>query len=490
MIIDINQSRAWPFQRRHQVCVCGTGPAGMTVARELAARGVSVLLLEAGGFDLSSQSQDVYGGNSVGPLEYYGVSSCRLRMFGGTSNHWAGRCGIFERVDFEPRDIWGMPGWPISYEEAYRRLDGASEILDLGGQSLDPPDEPHWSDSRFRPAGFARSGPTRFGEKYRAELNASAMIDTLINANVVGATFSENGAAVSSLMVADYEGRKYSVEADRFVIAFGAIENARFLLNVGDQTGVPVGNAGDFVGRCFMEHFDIRLGRFMTVESPIWRTNDAHIFNLDADLTRARKFGTATINVQPGAQPSFYGRLAPLRRMANAVTCGMDAFRPGGHTSRTALCRGDGVVTNIMEQTPDRNSRVMLDKSSKDRFGNYRIALDWRLNDQDIRTISGLAEEMGKSFAAQNIGRLQISNDILEGKPRPGYHCHQMGTTRMSNNPNDGVVDPDSKVHGVRNLYVAGSSVFPTGGGINPTLTIVALSLRLGEHIAAATARG
>lgn len=489
MILDLNASDAWPLEGRYQVCVCGTGPAGMTVARELAARGVRVLLLEAGGFDLSAESQDVYDGESVGPLDYYGVSSCRLRMFGGTSNHWAGRCGVFERIDFEPRDIWGLPGWPIAYDEAYRRLDDARDILDIAGQPLVPPEDPHWNDRRFRPAAAARSGPTRFGEKYRSELETSTRIDTLLNANVIGATLDENGSRVSSLTVSDYRGRNFVVEADRYVVAFGAIENARFLLNVGEASGVRIGDAGGFVGRCFMEHFDIKLGRFATFDSPVWRNDEAHVFNADEALTRSRKLGTATVNIQPGARPSFYGRLAPLRKIANNITCAADAFRPGGVAKRTALCRGDGVVTNIMEQTPNRDSRVLLDKSAKDRFGNYRIALDWRMSEQDVATIAGLAEEVGKSFAAQNIARLQISSDILSGKPRPGYHCHQMGTTRMSADASDGVVDPNSKVHGVRNLYMAGSSVFSTGGGINPTLTIVALSLRLGEHVATEIAR-
>lgn len=485
MIADINKVTSWPFEKGHSVCICGSGPAGMTVARELASKGVKVLLLEAGGFDLTSESQEIYDGKSIGPLEYFGVSACRLRMFGGTSNHWSGRCGIFERVDFEPRDIWGLPGWPISYDEAYRRLDDAREILDIADQSLAPREERSWRDSRFTPAGYARSGPTRFGDKYREELEASKLIDVALNANVIGATFDDNGASVAALIVSDYQDRRYAVEADHFVIAFGAIENARFLLNLGENSGVNVGGGGDgFVGRCFMEHFDINLGRFTSFADPLWERDDAIALNVPAELTKARGIGTAVVSVQPTASPRFYGRLAPLRRIANEISCAGDQWSPSGSASRSNLCRGDGVVTNIIEQTPNRDSRVVLDRSAQDRFGQHRISVDWRISATDVKTISSLAEMIGISLAAQNVARFQIAGDIQAGKPRPGFHCHQMGTTRMSSNPKDGVVDENSRVHGTKNLHIAGASVFPTGGGINPTLTIVCLALRLGEHIA------
>lgn len=484
MIVDLNAAESWPFAARHQVCVCGSGPAGMTVARELAARGVRVLLLEAGGFELTGESQDVYDGKSVGPLDYSGITACRLRMFGGTSNHWAGRCGVLEKLDFEARDIWDVPGWPISWDEAYARLDDAREILDVADQPLIRGKEPHWRSERFAPSAFARSAPTRFGEKYRAELEASTKIDVAINANVVSAKLSPNGGAIIALKVADYKGRTHQVVADHYVIAFGALENARFLLNLAEASGAPVGNQGDFVGRCFMEHFNTNLGRFIAFDLPLWDRDTPISVNADDNIARAQKLGTAVVTLTPGAKPRFYGRLAPLRRMRNEIACGAHRATGSGEGNRTILCAGDGTVSNILEQTPNRDSRVTLDRTAKDRFGNYRIAVDWRMSAQDHHTIKGLAVEIGKALAAQNVARFQIDSDILDGDPKPGFHCHQMGTTRMSASARDGVVDRDLKVHGMENLHIAGSSVFSTGGGVNPTLTLTALALRLGEHIA------
>ncbi|MEM6649492.1 MAG: GMC family oxidoreductase [Pseudomonadota bacterium] len=116
-------------------------------------------------------------------------------------------------------------------------------------------------------------------------------------------------------------------------------------------------------------------------------------------------------------------------------------------------------------------------------FGKPRLNLKWELHDQDLKTIQGLAEEVGKAFAEQDVARFQMAPDISTGKSALGMHCHHMGTTRMSADPRFGVVDRDCKLHGVDNLYLGGSSVFPTGGGANPTLTIVTLALRLSEHL-------
>ncbi len=484
MIIDLNAADASPFDGTFDLCVCGSGPAGMTVAREAAARGLRVLLLEAGGFDLSETSQEVYKAKSVGALEYYGVETCRLRMFGGTSGHWAGRCAILDDVDFEDRDIWGLPGWPIARAEAYRRLDDARAILDIADQSLAPRREPRWKSARLSASGFARSAPTRFGEKFRAELKASKAVTVCLNANVLSLDLSGDKSAVTAVEVADWRDRRFKIAARQTVIAFGSLENARFLLNMGALKGAPVGDQGGFAGRCFMEHFDIVLGRFMAEHSTIWRRKEALSVTLTPAIARARGLGSAVVSLTPNGEPRHFGRLAPIRGLINDIECAV-----ASRDARGAICSGDGIATDIIEQAPNPLSRVTLDQTAKDRFGHFRINVDWRLSAQDVKTITGVAEEVGKAIAEQNAGRFKIADDILAGAPVPGFHCHQMGTTRMSADPKFGVVDGNCRVHGVKNLYIAGSSVFPTGGGANPTTTIVALALRLGEQLARAAGK-
>ena len=378
MIVDLVGAETSPFEGVYDLCVCGSGPAGMTVAREAASRGLRVVLLEAGGFDLTTASQDVYKATSVGPLTYYGVETCRLRYFGGTSGHWAGRCAIFQPIDFEARDIWdGLPGWPIGHTEAYRRLDDAREILDIADQSLEPRREPKWRNARFRPSGFARSAPTRFGDKFRDELKQSDRITVALNANVLSLDLSEDRSAVTAVEVDDWRDRRFKISARRTALAFGSLENARFLLNMAALGGAPIGDKGGFVGRCFMEHFDIVLGRFVADRSPIWQRESALSVTLTDETARRRGVGSAVVALAPNAQPRHYGRLAPIRRLINDAQC---AF--GSSDDRDNICAGDGLATDIIEQTPNRDSRVTLDKSSKDRFGHFHINVDWRLSAQ------------------------------------------------------------------------------------------------------------
>lgn len=485
MWIDLNAADGFSFQQRYDVCVCGSGPAGMTTARRLMAAGARVLLLEAGGLDWSEESQSTYRGRSVGPLQYWGVEHSRLRYFGGTSNHWSGLCTRFDEIDFEDRGLWEVPGWPISFNDIYQYEDEARTILDIDYKPFDRREEPLWRGDRLIPTRSAMSPPTRFGVKYRAELQAARNLDVAINANVVDLRLDADRRAIRDVVVADYAGRTYNVAAQFVVIAFGAMENARFLLNARADMETGLGNHSDFVGRCFMEHFNTTLGRFVTFESDLWNKDDGFGFNPTSETLRRLGAGNSLLSLNPSARLKFFGRLAPLRRAMREITCSSDLLLSRARRKGEVLCAGDGVVTTIMEQAPNRSSRVLLDPSEKDRFGRARLQLDWRINELDLHTIRSLAEETGRALAEQNLGRLRIAPEILAGGHGDlGMHSHHMGTTRMSASPRYGVVDGDCRVHGVENLYIGGGSVFSTGGGCNPTFTIVCLALRLGYHLA------
>ncbi|MEX0644216.1 MAG: GMC family oxidoreductase [Parvularculaceae bacterium] len=483
MWIDLNKAGDFAFPAGYDVCVCGSGPAGMTVARRLKDAGARVLLLEAGGLEPSEVSQSAYAGKSVGPQIYYGVEACRLRYFGGSSNHWTGMCTRLDEIDFEERGNREMPGWPIAFEDIYRYENEARAILDIADEPFDRKDFPLWRDPRLRPGRVAFSPPTRFGEKYKAELEASSNLDVALNANVVDARLDDGKRALRELVVVNYGGKEFAVTAKYFVIAFGGLENPRFLLNARADNEAGLGNEHDLVGRCFMEHFDLTLGRFVGLGAPIWNHGGLSL-SPSPEVMRARGIGNSFLSLSADAQLKFYGRLAFMRRAIRDLTCSSDFLLERARRKRDFLCEGDGIVTTIMEQSSSRSSRVMLDDDERDRFGRARLKVDWRINDQDLKTMRALAEEVGKSLAAQNFGRLRITPEILAGEPQLGMHCHHLGTTRMSAAARDGVVDGDCRAHGVDNLYIGGSSVFPTGGGCNPTFTIVCLALRLGDHLA------
>lgn len=136
MIADLNSAEKIATNEQYDVCICGTGPAGITVARALAAQGRKVALFEGGGMEYSELSQNLYQGESVGLPYWDAVRTARLRYFGGTSNHWAGRCSFFDKVDFERRNHSGLPGWPITREEVFQFFDAACSILDISMEAF------------------------------------------------------------------------------------------------------------------------------------------------------------------------------------------------------------------------------------------------------------------------------------------------------------------------------------------------------------------
>lgn len=482
MLVDLNNEKA--RAARYDVCVYGSGPAGMTVARALAAKGKLVALLEGGGLDYSEESQSIYDGKSVGNIQdWNALRTCRLRFFGGTSNHWTGRCGIFDPVDFESRDYHGLPGWPIGRDEILGFLPKALEIVDIPANAF-PAAQQAIASNRFHVSGYALSTPpTRFGEKYLNEIRSSSRIHAYINANLVNIGLRETGGALAGTEVRNFKGGIFNFAADQHVLALGAIENARILLNADKQLKDGIGNHSGMVGRCFMEHFNVAYGRFVTESQQAM--GRSMVLNPTADLMRAHGIGNGVLAFDTNSEAVMYGRLKVLKKEVRDAICRSESVTAISRKFRDFDCPGDGVISSMIEQSPNLDSRVTLD-SEHDPFGLRRAKLNWVMSDADRKTIRVLGIEAAKEMARMKFARIQLKDFILDEHMEiadTGNHAHQMGTTRMSSDPRFGVVDANCRVHGVSNLYIAGSSVFPTGGGINPTLTIVMLALRLGEHI-------
>lgn len=469
----------------YDVCIVGSGFAGITIARELAAAGKKVALLEAGGDEWGDESQDVYEGETIvdDGLEYWGLESCRLRYFGGTSNHWAGLCIPYEEIDFERKDIYDFPNWPINKVEFDQFLDRAADIIDITGQSFTAPKNKKWKSSKLRFYGSVRSPPTRLHEKFFAEISApNNNIDLVLNCNLADIQLSENSSHVKNILAKNYRNQEFIFKSKYFVIACGAVENARILLSCDSQISTGIGNHSDFVGRCFMEHLNVNMGRFVG-ETNFWKSGGKS-FKPTRKFMTEQRISNGVLTLNPSSQPRTYGRLRVLKRIIRDAVCSSDTLVKLSRAVSDVNCPGDGGITTLCEQVPNRNSRVTLGKE-RDELGMRRVILNWQLNDQDRRSIRTLAMALATEMARQDLGRVQLKDFITDedGDIEVGGHCHQMGTTRMSDNPRDGVVDRNSRVHGMDNLYVAGSSVFPTGGGNNPTLAIVQMSLRLADHL-------
>jgi choline dehydrogenase-like flavoprotein len=491
------------FDRPRDVCVVGGGPAGVTLARALAARGLDVALMEAGGLEMSPEAQDPYMGDVIG-LDYYDPYIARLRYLGGSSNHWGGRCRHLDAHDFEPQSFHRLSGWPIAKADLDPFAAETDEILNLPPADAEqPPDRP---DTPLFQVALRLSRPlVRFGEKYREELASSERIQTVLNSNLVDLRLDEGLGAATEAVFKSYQPGDpgFSVRAKHFCLCMGGLENPRFLLNARSQMPTGIGNQHDLVGRFFCEHPHFQLGEVLFENEVRGNTHyaatreflDEHevlnfmVMMLSNEASLFNEVGRRVI-----CSTSFTERLAGRVLQRPPIDCEHDALRAAwaqwweGNTGEPV-----GRVHINSAQTLNPESRVLL-TAEKDDFGLNSLAVDWRLTELDYRTMRTAVETLGAHIAERNIGRVRISDWLLDDKPTPpglgetehiaGYH--HMCTTRMSDDPRQGVVDRNCRVHGIRNLYIGGSSVFATSGYANPTYTIVQLALRLAAHLAEA----
>ncbi len=478
----------------YDVCIAGGGPAGITLALQLAGQGLRVALLEGGGLEYSEASQALYEVEVAGNDMY--AATTRQRYFGGTSNHWSGRCRPFERADFTTRPPTGMPGWPIPFEAIQHYLPAAMRILDLPAQGFAAinADMP---GGNFPADRFALSSPTRFGEKYLAAIKSSANLHLILNCNLVDLIYekpantgshnsnnsnninNKNGA-IKHAVVANFAGKRANLTAGRFVLAMGAIETARLMLN--SQSLRTAGLEGfQWVGRCLMEHLNVELGSFMPAEG--LQADDLQYFTSDALVTR-EGIGRGNIAFGLLKEVQSYGRTAAVKSFMKNLACDLGMADKLQFIS-TFQCPGAGTIGTLLEQFPSaRGSRVELIEA-RDSLGLRKARVTWTLSPEDKKTIRRLALAVAKNFASAGLGFIKLhpamTDATLDIPLAP--HAHHMGTTRMAQTAAAGVVDANCQVFGVNNLYVAGSSVFPTGGGNNPTMPMLQLALRLADHL-------
>lgn len=507
-----------------EICVIGAGAAGLTLARTLAASGRRVLVLEGGGLAFSSESQALYEGSSEGPIDY-SLASTRMRFLGGSTNCWTGFCMPLEPEDFARRDWIPASGWPIDPDELAPYYRDAQVVLGLGDWVYTASDrlsthEPFLEiePSKLRYRIWQLSAPARFNIEYRDELEASDRIRLLLEANATSLQLDDGHRRVVAVTVRGFDGRTVAVKARRWVLALGGIENARLLLASRDALANGVGNAHDNVGRYFMEHPLLPTARFFPTRYTGWLHANQNIgvpgdgraaAGLAPSATRLREQRTldAVMTISEGRRnyDAGYMTLARLRRSwdkrewpedlsgeiwkvasdLDDVWAGLCANVTGEHYDAISSEDGALTVNTHLEQAPVPESRVVL-TDERDELGMPRVHLDWRLGELERRTILEANRTVGEELGRLGLGRLQIDEWVLDEPaewPTVGVKCHHMGTTRMARSAADGVVDADSRVHGIDNLWIAGSSVFPTSGVANPTLTIVALSLRLADRL-------
>jgi choline dehydrogenase-like flavoprotein len=487
-----------------EVCIVGAGPAGISLAHALQARGIQCALIESGGYPPGAESQELNLAETSGDL-HQDLRLARARGAGGTAALWntmfrGARFAKYlplDPIDFEVREWIPWSGWPfgrIALESCYHRAQAVCGLgpFDYGGRAWSDLSAPLLSrGSGSLVQSVYHYGPAdRFTVALPAKLAASSSVTWLHGATVTGLEATANGDRIIAVRWAALCGIEGRVRAARFVLAAGAIENARLLL-----AHAPAANGDGWLGRGFMEH-PVDASLELSSRDPALAATPGFFgareagrgivvgrIGLSADLLRSESLPNASLRLLRESEPvlmrspgfrSVARRLVPFpawrRRIGDAIRRRSGRIPPGGATRHRVLLD--------LEQPPHRENRIRL-SDQRDRLGQQRAVVDWRWRGGDEAGRQRIREVFARELERGGAGRLQVSRETALD---PAIH-HHAGTTRMHPDPALGVVDGELRVHRMENLYVTGASVFPTAGVANPTLTVVALSLRLADHL-------
>jgi choline dehydrogenase-like flavoprotein len=529
------------------ICIAGAGASGITLALELAGSGLTVLLLESGGMKSETQTQRLYEGEVADERLHSLPHRYRQRRFGGSTTIWGGRCVPFDEIDFEARDYIPGSGWPIGLATLLPFYPRANQLCEAGdfqyraADALRRPLRPMieaFQSGHFSMDSLERfSCPTDFGARYGEQLRTAANVRVLLHANLTTIKFHPNGEAVESVLVRTLTGKQFTVRASCFVLAAGGLEVARLLLANRDTWPHGIGNDHDVVGRYYMCHIAGTVG---TLKQSGGTDRVRHGYDVTGDGIYCRRRIALTAQTQRQLQiGNFIGRLHhpritdPAHRtavlsalqlakglisyeygkrlhgeertsmrtwmthMGNVLRGPHEVLAFGHHMLRDRILAKRKFPSIIVkstaghysldfhaEQEPSASSRVNI-TMQRDELGLARLLVDWCYTQGDVQTVRKAVQLFAQDIAQSGIGVFEYDPHTIELEmSRYGaYGGHHLGTARMGADRRTSVVNSDCRIHGVRNLYVAGGAVFPTSSQANPTLTIVALALRLANHL-------
>ena len=504
------------------VVIIGSGPAGIALANELSSSKMQVILVESGGLKMEPPPQELNEADTIGLLHRERKEG-RARAFGGTAKLWYGQCLPLDEIDFLPRPWVPFSGWPFSLTElqpfyaraeTFFRVDG--EVYDERVYERFKMDPPPWLPSKLLSMATTYTPDVDTGEAWKARIEAASNVRVLLHATVTNIFANSAVRSFSHLEVQTLDGRKSTVRAKAAVLCAGGLENARLLMLSRSQQAEGLGNASGVVGRFFQEHpngftadvvadprtaatlqqkFRLLYGKNGLRHFPKFRLGEgtqktAEVLNCNASLffEYPEESGIAGLQeiyraLRKGQIPDriLFRLMSVVRdspQVARAVLLrAMSGRSPEGKPSRIRLqC--------YLEQAPTPESRVLLAERT-DRFGLPLLAVDWHMTDLEIKTLQVLTETVRSEFARLGLGEVRPAEWLSTNSWQEHLAdcAHHSGTTRIAADPRHGVVDPNCMVFGVDGLYCGGSSVFPTSGYANPTLTIVAMSIRLAGHL-------
>jgi choline dehydrogenase-like flavoprotein len=527
------------------VCVIGAGAAGLTIAHELAGSGLSVIVLAGGGRRQRKRDQALYRGTVIDPSQHSWADRFRARRYGGTTAIWGGRCLPYDEIDFEARPYVPFSGWPFGRATLDPYYARAAVYCEIGAPLFDAttalPDRPAALLPGFdSPAVTATtierfSRPTDFGRSLEARLRAASSVRVLLDAHCVGLAGTASGTAIDRVSCATFRPSRFSIRAGSTVIAAGGLETTRLLLAARAAPEAPLAIASDWLGRGYMGHLNGTIGEIGFTQPPnlinygyemspdgiycrrrFWITppvqrelgllntmfrlhhppiNDpAHrepvlsamylvkdllLYEYSRKLREGRAFGhllghVRNVAARPFALARFGADWIDRRMLRSRRLPSVALYSPTGRYA----------IEFHAEQAPDPSSRLTLGGAT-DRFGTPELVIDWRANRLDVDSVRRAYGVLQRAFAATNSGMLTLDQENMEAAIRRdgAVGGHHLGATRLADSVERGVVDSQCRLFGVQNGFVASAAVLPTSSQANPTFTIVALAIRLADHL-------
>jgi len=518
MILDLEKMNE-PDQISCDLCIVGSGAAGLAVASQMMRTRISTVIVESGGLEHEPPTQALYDVDISG-LPHPGATSGRFRICGGSTTKWGGQALPFMPIDFERRDWVPHSGWPISFDQLIPFYARACQFLLIDSRNFDTD---LFTLLRTRPPAFdghriwyhfSKWSPhPSVREVYLPDLCASKGCTLVLHANVTDIALNKALNHIETIEIQSLSGRKATVRARAYVLCVGGIETARLLLANNRQCPDGIGNGHDLVGRFFQDHPSTMIG-WLKTSNPAKAQQLLNVFHKGGVKYSVRCTATPqwqrenrTLNVSMGTTfvedgstrqdvKDMYlavrrGNVSRslVRKLLRAARHPRAAMLPAWHFLAHGRSFAPGARMQIgltSEQEANPESRILLSERT-DALGVRRSNVRWRLTDLTCYTIRRFAVVLRNEFARTGIGEIQLEEWVLDDSKswtdRISDQFHHIGTARMNDSPGLGAVDCHCRVHDIGNLYIAGSAVFPTSGHSNPTLTIIALSMRLADRL-------
>jgi choline dehydrogenase-like flavoprotein len=537
--------------RVYDLCIVGAGAAGLSLAAEFAATGLHVLVLEAGGLKATKASRRLFEGDLVDSHTHPALDAFRVRAVGGASRIWGGRVVPFDPADFADRPWVAGPGWPFPLETLtpfYVRAQVAAEAgaFDYAPASVLPGHAPELvaglDGGRLLTRLERFSKPTNFWTRFGPALRTAARVHVALDSPATAIRLTADGRAVDHIEILR-DGVGGAVRARRYVLALGGLETARLMMASNDVKPQGVGGDHDHLGRYYMSHITGVAGA-MRLRPGVGPLQFGYVRDAEGVYVRRRLLPTAAAQAEmqslniafrtgyPDPADPAHGDpvLSAMFLVKDLITYEYARkMREGGRTVGDHLAHVRTILRHPLEiarfgthwalrrtfavrklpsvvrgssdgawplefhaeQAPNADSRVEL-SDKRDALGVPRLRVDWRMTPLDVESVQRSFALLDCELRRTGLGVVDFDPDVIAQVIRKegAYGGHHLGTARMAANPRDGVLDPDLRVHGVPNLFVASTAAFPTSSQANPTLTLLALAIRLADRLKAELSEG